>query len=168
VQIPTSLRRIGLLPLALLCLGATAACSGSSGPAPTAARSAPAPSFADFDANGDKKIDAVEFQRLQNILLRRSDADKNGRLSKDEVKHILGDNASFEALDANRDGRIDAAEFPKIADELFRRIDADGNRALDLQEYRNLMEMTAPAPPPMREPPHEATDPLRNRGGLGY
>ena len=159
-----SLHRVVGLPLILLSL---AACSGVSGPAPAPARSAPAPSFADFDANGDKKIDTAEFQRLQNILLRRSDADKNGRLNKDEVKHILGDNASFESLDTNRDGRIDAAEFPKIADELYRRVDSDGNRALDLQEYRSLMEMTAPAPPPMREPPHEASDPLRGRGGLG-
>jgi|SRR5262245_8558563 len=159
--------RIGVPALTWLCIGALSACSDSSGPAPTAARSAPAPSFADFDANGDKKIDTAEFQRLRNILLRRADADKNGRLNKDEVKHLLGDNTSFESLDANRDGRIDAAEFPKIADELYRRVDADGSRALDLQEYRSLMEMTAPAPPPMREPPREATDPMRGRGGLG-
>lgn len=162
----TSPRRIGTL--ALLCVGALSACSGASGPTPSPSRSAPAPSFADFDANGDKKIDSVEFQRLQNILLRRCDADKNGRLGKDEVKHVLGDNVPFEALDANRDGRIDAAEFPKIADELYRRVDADGNRALDLQEYRSLMEMTTPAPPLMREPSHDATDPLRGRGGMGY
>src|SRR5262245_27719892 len=134
----TPLRRIaGSLILSL------AACSGSSGPDPAPVRSAPAPSFADFDANGDKKIDTAEFERLRNILMRRSDANKNGRLDKDEVKHILGDNASFEALDANRDGRIDAAEFPKIAGELYRRVDADGNRALDQQEYRNLMDLTS-------------------------
>lgn len=160
-------RWLGGLAIFLLGTGAGAGCSGPASQGPAPAHSAPAPSFAAFDTNSDHKIDRQEQERLASILLRRSDADRNGRLGADEVKAILGDGARLEVMDANRDGRIDAAEFPKLANELYRRVDADGDLALDQQEYRSLMDLTAPAPPPLREPTRDAIDDRPGRGGIG-
>jgi len=159
---------IGPLEIVVLCLAA-AGCSDPSGPAhpTTAARSsAPAPSFADFDLNSDKKIDREEFKRLVNVLLRRMDTDKNGRLSPEEFKKVMGATARFEAFDINKDGRIDQAEFEKLADQLEQRVDADNDRSLDQQEYRALMDLTAP-PPPARENARDSMEPMPGGSGMG-
>jgi Ca2+-binding EF-hand superfamily protein len=76
-----------------------------------------------LDHNKDGKIDAGEFkagrEHIANnrvdFLFKQLDADKDGRISREEAKgHIL---ANFADLDRNRDGFVDRAELLKAATE---------------------------------------------------
>ncbi len=122
--------------------------------------------FQQLDANHDGALTSEEIpsdkQRLFKRLLRSSDANKDGKISRDEFAQGLKDNQParpldekspgslggpgglpdpvqlFNRLDANKDGKITANEVPDEASERFgqllARADKDGDGALTQQE----------------------------------
>ena len=88
-----------------------------------------------MDQNNDNKIEYEEFLRISlnqqkvvseenlKIAFENFDSDKNGSLSRDEIKHILKD----------------ADE--KYIDELFMLIDLDKNGTISFDEFKRMMEI---------------------------
>jgi Ca2+-binding EF-hand superfamily protein len=88
----------------------------------------------EMDANGDGRIEASEWKGREAIF-RRLDADKDGAITKAELKQAMkrmqgyrgraGD-ALFRRADADKDGKISREEWPLQAD-LFARFDTNGD-----------------------------------------
>ncbi len=115
-----------------------------------------------WTANHGLAPDSASAERLSAImmgwwetLLAASDANRDGRVTLDEVLTVVDDlaadtapvvataTAMFEAVDANGDGRISAAEYQELietwtgqpADTVFELLDADGDGYLSLAEF---------------------------------
>lgn len=123
--------------------------------------------FKQVDANGDGLVSEDEVpadkRRLFARLLRRGDANSDGKLSLEEFTKAIADDEReippgqpggdqfrqflesdpqdvFKRLDANSDGKIELSELPEQGRERFQRFmddfDADRNKALTLDEFR--------------------------------
>jgi Ca2+-binding EF-hand superfamily protein len=137
--------------------------------------SGPAALFDKLDANQDGLIAADEVpgeqKQLFDRLVRKSDGDGNGQLSKAEFVAALVDSrperaddapqegpgaelnpeAMFDRLDRNGDGKIVLDEVPEPARERIRNLiglaDRDNDRALSREELRRAAQ-PQPATPP--------------------
>ncbi|HVU86745.1 MAG TPA: EF-hand domain-containing protein [Pirellulales bacterium] len=124
--------------------------------------------FGRLDANQDGQLTTdevpAEKERLLKRLLRKADADRDGKLSRQEFiaglseppadrlaqastqenRPLPGMNRDgfFRRLDANGDGRVTSDELPAERRErlsmLLKRADADGDGAMTLKEFEAL------------------------------
>jgi Ca2+-binding EF-hand superfamily protein len=100
-----------------------------------------------LDTNGDKVLDREEIpesgRSAFDRLLKRGDANKNGKLEADEMRGLLGRlrglrNAGafaerLRSLDANGDGKVSRDEF-RGREGLFDRLDSNQDGMLDQDE----------------------------------
>lgn len=106
------------------------------------AAAGPAAAFAQADANGDGALEGAEltaFQdaqeaareaRRQQMMLNRLDADKDGKLSLEELQANRrgGPDRIFDRLDANDDGTVSAEEMAALDQMRPRMKDGDRQR----------------------------------------
>lgn len=91
--------------------------------------------FKEQDANGDGRVDRAEWKGPPQ-LFDRLDADKDGAITKGEVRGAAGGGfgaAAFRRQDADGDGRIARGEW-KLRPELFDQLDANKDGFLEMQE----------------------------------
>lgn len=133
--------RTGLIATALLSLPAVALAGGPKS-GPCAAKHAE--KIADFDGNGDGKLDREERKAMKEIkraeMLQRFDANKDGTLDKSErmAAHQARLDAKFAEADANGDGVITQAEADNTCrlGKRFARIDANGDGLITKDEMK--------------------------------
>ena len=113
-----------------------------------------------FDANKDGKVDKAELPERFRILLEKSDTDKNGSLSTDEIKALASNAGSLElprellielngrgvtlaakrvlALDENNDLKVRRDELIQPLRQMFDRADANHDNVLNSAEIQAL------------------------------
>jgi len=79
-------------------------------------------------AGADDKVESKKTPALEG-LFKRLDANKDGKLSKEEFKQLaeLGQ------------GRL--KDKPELVDKLFEKLDADGDGFVTLEEFKKLAEL---------------------------
>eukprot|EP01083_Nonionella_stella_P166068 554074_1 len=94
--------------------------------------------IAQYDVDGDGKLDAQEFEQLKQQILEQQ---------RQAMSNKMGANQEYNELDANDDGRVDANELGKacnISEQEARNIiaqyDVDGDGKLDAQEFEQLKD----------------------------
>jgi hypothetical protein len=99
-----------------------------------------------YDANNDGFVDRAEWNAGQDARFRQLDADKDGRLTKDELlANIRSDRRAerqenfFQRMDRDRDGFVSKAEFMAQADRNFARCDADKDGRINTAECRQAL-----------------------------
>jgi Ca2+-binding EF-hand superfamily protein len=107
------------------------------GPARAQAPADPDEIFALFDVNGDGAIDRTEFDVNKIQVISAFDANRNGRLERDEVR-ISDEN--FQAADLDGDGQISGYEFNESPFGKFEALDADGDGLVTREEFRAFVE----------------------------
>ena len=146
----------------ILSLGATLALMGL-GASASAQNANPArfrEMFLQLDANGDTVLDRDEIpeagREAFDRLLKKGDANKNGKLEADEMRDLgkklapLANNAGpmfaqrFQKMDADNDGKVTKAEFQGM-DANFDRIDADKDGSLSKDEITKFTDSMKPA-----------------------
>lgn len=164
-----------VLALAAAPAGLLADDSSKPADADSAAQSGPAALFDKLDANLDGQVTTDEVpeeqKQLFDRLVRKSDADGNGQLSKEEFVASLADTrperpddapqagpaaaadpeVMFARLDANGDGKIVVDEVPEPLRERIRnllaRADKDNDSALSRDEFRAVTQPSPVTPP---------------------
>jgi Ca2+-binding EF-hand superfamily protein len=88
----------------------------------------------DRDGNGVVTLDEMRTGALERFD--RMDANKDGRLTLDEIVAAETERAAkrFAEMDKNHDGKLERAEVPKMPDEVFARLDKDGNGSISREE----------------------------------
>ena len=99
-----------------------------------------------MDVNGDGKVTQSEFTNARVTMMMRSDANKDGKLSKAELEAGMaamrkggggagkGGGMMFGMMDANKDGFLTRPEIEKMIGRRFQRIDVNGDGALSSSE----------------------------------
>jgi len=118
-------------------LGVLVAAAALAGPGLAQAPSDPDEIFALFDVNGDGVIDRTEFDVNKIQVISAFDANRNGRLERDEVR-ISDEN--FQAADLDGDGQISGYEFNESPFGKFEALDADGDGLVTREEFRAFVE----------------------------
>lgn len=81
-----------------------------------------------IDTNKDGFVDRAEFRAGLQGLFDRKDANKDGKLSQDELKTRRGDPAKrLASLDTDKNGSISREEFIATGEKRFARCDKDGD-----------------------------------------
>ena len=68
-------------------------------------------------AGKNKAADPAAVNRMVENMLQRMDANKDGKISKEEAKGPLANN--FERFDQNKDGYLDRKELERVAEQLI-------------------------------------------------
>jgi hypothetical protein len=124
-------------------------------PAPTAAATTAAPrGMMRYDTNKDGFVDRAEWKAGQEARFRQLDADKDGKLSQDELfartrpadggvlptdAQVQRQTTYFRLLDADRNGFVSQAEFLTGADRNFARCDLDRDGRINTAECRQAL-----------------------------
>lgn len=96
----------------------------------------PAPDRFDVaDANHDGKVDRVEYDNFVAELVLLYDANRDGRLSRDEVANAR-DPSKFDRIDADHDGFLTPAEVEAFSASDFAAMDANGDGGIDRDEAK--------------------------------
>ncbi len=127
---------------AVLAAGACGLAQAQSGPANSAA---PHGVF-QSDANNDGVLTRAEFDAGREATFARLDTDRNGQLTREEMRAERGDRGrrggregrrggpGFEGADANNDGNITRDEFLARPIEMFNRLDANHDGVIQASE----------------------------------
>ncbi|MXP66004.1 hypothetical protein E0493_21905 [Roseomonas sp. M0104] len=114
--------------------------------------------FAEADANKDGGVTRAE---LDHALRARWEANRPADAPARPMHNLQQRaDAMFRAADANRDGRLTMEEVQPLAMALFRAADRDGNGVLETAELRGRHHHRGggrPAPQPERAPPAPVT-----------
>ena len=116
--------------------------------------------FVQLDQNGDTVLERDEIPEAGrdafDRLLKRGDANKNGKLEADEMRALgrklapLADPATlaarFRGMDTDQDGKVARAEFTGVP-ENFDRIDSDKDGVLSKAEVDSWVETLSSAMP---------------------
>ena len=100
-----------------------------------------------YDTNKDGVVDRAEWDAGQAARFAQLDADKDGRLSKDEMfpgrraddRQLERQDRRFQRMDRDRDGVVSKAEFMAQADRNFARCDADKDGRTNTAECRQAL-----------------------------
>jgi hypothetical protein len=132
-------QRFGFSAIRLIAgmLGVLIAAAAPAGPSRAQAPSDPDEIFALFDTNGDDVIDRTEFDVNKIQVISAFDANRNGRIERDEVR-ISDEN--FQAADRDGDGQISGYEFNESPFGKFEALDADGDGLVTREEFRAFVE----------------------------
>ena len=96
----------------------------------------PAPDrFDAADTNHDGKVDRTEYDGFIAELVVLYDANRDGRLSREEVANAR-DPSKFDRIDADRDGFLTLAEVAAFGEGDFAAMDANRDGAIDRTEAR--------------------------------
>lgn len=87
-----------------------------------------------LDKDGDGKVTAGDMG-LDQEAFQKLDANKDGKLSKDEYRADYHRRNSFEALDADGDGNLSTEELAKLDRFTARSYDANGDGTVDATEF---------------------------------
>lgn len=92
--------------------------------------------FEQLDENKDGKVTRLELLAHAEARFNDADADKNGRVTRDEreVQHAKRKAAHFKKRDVNGDGKLSQQEVDKMPDEVFARHDSNGDKFLSQSE----------------------------------
>jgi Ca2+-binding EF-hand superfamily protein len=69
------------------------------------------------DAKDPKKLPGKTPDEIVEFLLKQMDADKDGKISREEAKGKLAE--SFDKIDANKDGYLDRKELRALAERML-------------------------------------------------
>lgn len=134
-----------IVPIAALLVATAAPALAQSEPRSTAPRG-----IMRYDTDKDGFVDKAEWQAAQEAAFRRRDADKDDRLSPDEVSRrpagatgVLPADAQntrrspfFQRLDRDKDGFVSRAEYMAEADRRFARCDSNKDDRINSEECR--------------------------------
>jgi Ca2+-binding EF-hand superfamily protein len=97
-----------------------------------------------LDANKDGRISIDEIKPNMDKRLALADADGNKIVTSAEIDAMLQKRLErrririMELLDGNRDGTITQVEFDHVVDDMFDKADADNNGGIDLAELQGF------------------------------
>jgi hypothetical protein len=137
------------LPLILLLLTAVPALAAP-GPATDPPRPTRSPNSGvmRYDTNKDGFVDRAEWDAGQEARFKELDADKDGKLTKEELfaqsrstadRALERQDAFFRRMDADRDGFVSKAEFMAQAGKNFARCDLDKDGRINTAECRQAL-----------------------------
>jgi len=137
------------LPLILLLLAAAPALAAP-GPTTDTPRPARAPTSGvmRYDTNKDGFVDRAEWDAGQEARFKELDADKDGKLTKEELfaqsrstsdRALERQDAFFRRMDTDRDGFVSRAEFMAQAGKNFARCDLDKDGRINTAECRQAL-----------------------------
>ena len=100
-----------------------------------------------YDTNQDGFVDRAEWDAGQQARFKQLDADKDGKLSKDEMfprgraddRQLERQDRLFRLLDRDRDGFVSKTEFMAHADRNFTRCDLDKDGRITAAECRQAL-----------------------------
>jgi len=87
------------------------------------------------DANHDGKVDRAEYDNFVAELVLLYDANRDGKLSRDEVA-TARDPSKFDRIDADHDGFLTAQEVEAFSGSDFAAMDGNGNGSIDRTEAK--------------------------------
>ena len=98
----------------------------------------PAPQrFEAADTNDDGKVDRTEYVGYVAELALLYDANRDGRISREEVNENLAHNpARFDEIVANRDQYLILKELVAFTDSDFAVLDANADGSIDMEEAK--------------------------------
>lgn len=88
-----------------------------------------------LDKDGDGKVTAGDMG-LDEKAFGKLDANRDGKLSKEEYRADFHQRNSFQALDADGDGQLSAAEMQKLERFTSTGYDRDRNGSVDAEEFQ--------------------------------
>lgn len=97
-----------------------------------------------LDANKDGRISLDEVKPRMDKRLALADGDGNKTITVAEIDAMLQKNIErrrtriLELLDSNRDGTITQVEFDRVVEDMFDKADADNNGGVDLAELQGF------------------------------
>lgn len=97
-----------------------------------------------IDANKDGRISLDEIKPRMDKRLALADGDGNKTITAAEIDTMLQKrlenrrNRIMQLLDSNKDGSITQAEFDRVVEDMFDKADADNNGGVDLAELQGF------------------------------
>ena len=128
---------------------------------PPAKPTAPVRGMMRYDTNGDGWVDKAEWTAGQEARFKELDANKDGKLSQDEMfartpaapgnvlptdRQVERQSAYFQRMDADKDGFVSKAEFMAQADRNFARCDLDKDGRINTAECRQALRRRTATP----------------------
>ena len=100
----------------------------------------PKQAFKEADTNHDGSIELDEFSaRLVDVFF-MGDANKDGKLSKEEYDAVVVIREDFGAADRDGDGFVSRTEFVRARLPLFKQADTNDDGVLSIEEVTALYE----------------------------